>query len=252
LRKIDKSKYKEFMAYAEKCTANRVYPVSIASGIQDGDIYTDDKGCVLFWHYCGFAYLSGNVNPEVLEEVYQEFLVADMNRRFLLITDSKDISDFYSSIELLQLDRRIEYVHSGILEDKPALDERFAYERITVENIGDIQGRIIPSFSWRNSDAFLRNGFGFLNRDRKAGCFAAVAFASAISPEEVDIGIETAAPYRHNGLASYLACRMCEEIINQGKKPVWAHAEANTGSQKTATRAGFKPCKINTVIRKKR
>lgn len=250
MRKIDKSKYKEYMEYAEKCTANRVYPVSIANGIQDGEIYTDDKGCVLFRHYCGFAYLSGNVNPEVLEEVYQEFLVDDMNRRFLLITDSKDITDFYFGRELIQLDRRIEYVHSGILENMPALDERFAYERITVENIGDIQGRIIPSFSWRSSDAFLRNGFGFLIRDREDGCFAAVAFSSAISQEEVDIGVETAASYRHNGLASDLACRMCEEIVNQGKRPVWAHAEANTGSQETAIRAGFKPCKINTVIRK--
>jgi hypothetical protein len=252
LRKIDKSKYKEYMEYAEECTANRVYPVSIANGIQDGEIYTDDKGCVLFRHYCGFAYLSGNVNPEVLDEIYQEFLAVEMDRKFLLITDSKDISDFYSRCKLIQLDKRIEYVHSGILENMPELDERFVYERITAENIGDIQGRIIPSFSWRNSDAFLQNGFGFLLRNWENGCFAAVAFSSAISPEEVDIGVETVASYRHNGLASNLSYRMCEEIVNQGKKPVWAHAESNIGSQKTAIRAGFKPCKVNTVIRKKR
>ena len=50
LRKIDRSEYTEYLKYARGCTANRVYPVSIATGTQDGDIYVDGKGCVLFWH----------------------------------------------------------------------------------------------------------------------------------------------------------------------------------------------------------
>ena len=36
-----------------------------------------------------------------------------------------------------------------------------------------------------------------------------------------------------------------------GGRPVWAHAETNTGSQKTALCVGFKPIGINTVIHKK-
>ena len=79
-----------------------------------------------------------------------------------------------------------------------------------------------------------------------------MAFSSAISLEEVDIGVETAETYRRNGLASYLADRMCKEIIAQGKKPVWAHAETNEGSRKTALGAGFKPSKVNTFIHKRR
>ena len=42
-----------------------------------------------------------------------------------------------------------------------------------------------------------------------------------------------------------------EVLANGGKKPGWAHAETNEGSRKTATSAGFKPCKVNTVIHKK-
>ena len=97
----------------------------------------------------------------------------------------------------------------------------------------------------------LRYGFGFIARNREKGNFAAVAFSSAVSPEEVDIGVETVEAYRHHGLASYLAYRMCEEIILYGRRPVWAHAETNTGSQKTALSVGFKRCGINTVIHKK-
>ena len=250
LRKIERSTYKEYIEYAKECTANRVYPMSIAAGIQDGDIYTDDKGCILFWHYCGFAYLSGTGNPDILEEIYQQFLTPDTNRRFLLISDWEIVSDYYSSREQIRIDKRIEYTHSGILENPPVLDDRFAIEQITAGNIGDIQGRIIPSFSWKNSDAFLKLGFGFLVRNMEDGCYAAVAFSSAVSPDEVDIGVETAEAYRHHGLSTYVSYKMCEEIIKQGRKPVWAHIETNAGSRNTAISAGFMPCKVNTVIHK--
>ena len=251
MRKIEKSKYKDYIGYAEKCTANRVYPMSIAGGTQDGEIFKDDKGCILFWHYCGFAYISGNENPDAFEEIYQDFLTADTDRRFLLITSSAFIKEYYSSRGLLQLDNRIEYAHSGILEDPAKADDDFYFDRISAENIKDIRGRIIPSFSWKNSDTFLRYGFGFLAKSRRDGCFAAAAFSSAVSPEEVDIGVETAEAYRRRGLASCLAYMMCEEIMRQGRKPVWAHAETNAGSRKTALSIGFEPCGINTVIRKK-
>ncbi len=51
-------------------------------------------------------------------------------------------------------------------------------------------------------------------------------------------------------LASYLVSMMCEDIREKGKTPVWAHAELNEGSQKTAISVGFKACKVNTVIKK--
>ena len=250
--KIHRSKYRDYIAYAERCTADRVYPMSIVTGAQSGEIYTDGTECVLFWHYCGFAYISGIPGPDLLEEIYREFLTADTGRRFLLITDLESVSDHYADRDPLQLDKRIEYFHSGMPEDPPALDDHFMIEPITADNTEDIRGLITPSFSWESSCAFLQNGFGFLARSRKDSRFAAAAFSSAVSPEEVDIGVETSEVFRYNGLASYLAYRMCEEIILQGKKPVWAHAEANAGSRKTAIRTGFVPCRVNTVIRRKR
>ncbi|SEA72526.1 FR47-like protein [Pseudobutyrivibrio sp. ACV-2] len=251
MNKVDRNRYKEYIKCANECPANRVYPLSIATGTQDGDIYVDGKGCVLFWHYCGFAYISGDVSTDVLEEVYRSFLVSDTERRFLLITDLKSVSDYYSGRDLLRVDKRIEYTHGGIIEKQPELDAGFVIERITAVNIGVIQGRITPSFSWKDRDVFLRNGFGFMARSKEDGSFAAVAFSSAVGPEEVDIGVETAETHRHHGLASYLAYKMCEEIMRQGRRPVWAHAETNTGSQKTALSVGFKPIGINTVIQKK-
>ena len=248
MKKIDQTDYAEYIEAAKRCTANRVYPLSIATGVQTGDIYADDRGNVLFRHYCGFAYLSGVVDPDFLEQVYREFLAADTERRFLLITDSDFVTGYYKDRALLQFDKRVEYDHASVPEISSVPDKQFMIERITAENIGCVRGRIVPAFSWESDNAFLERGFGYLAR--RGADFAAIAFSSAVSPEEVDIGVETAEAYRHHGLASYLANRMCEEIITQGKKPVWAHAETNEGSRKTAIGAGFKPCKVNTVIHK--
>ncbi len=247
MKKINITDYANYIEAAKKCTANRVYPLSIATGIQTGEIYEDGEN-VLFWHYCGFAYISGTADPDFLEQIYPEFLVADTDRRFFLITDSHFITDYYKDRRSLQFDKRIEYDHIRIPEKQLFSGDQFIIERVDAENIDTIQGRIIPSFSWETPDAFLKNGFGFIAW--RGSDFSAIAFSSAVSPEEVDIGVETAEAYRHHGLASYLAHRMCEEIIAQGKKPVWAHAEANEGSRKTAIGAGFKPCKVNSVIHK--
>ena len=239
LRKIDRSSYKEFIGYAGNCTANRVYPTSIAAGIQDGEIYADDNGCVLFWHYCGFGHISGNVSVQVLEEIYQRFLTADTERRFVLITDSEFVSDHYSGREMLRSDKRIEYSYVGMPEDPPRLDDRYVVERITKDNIGCVRERITPSFSWEDSGHFLRDGSGFIARSKEDGSFAAVAFSSAVSPDEVDIGVETAEVHRRHGLASYLAYRMIEEVLRQGKRPVWACHSENTASMKLAEKIGF-------------
>ena len=58
-------------------TANRVYPCSIAEGFQSGDIYVndgDDPEAALFWHYCGFGYITGKASEEFLSDVYEEMI----------------------------------------------------------------------------------------------------------------------------------------------------------------------------------
>ncbi len=71
------------------------------------------------------------------------------------------------------------------------------------------------------------------------------AFSSAVSAYEVDIGVEVNPDHQGRGMATVLVRRMCEEIISQGRKPVWAHAESNTASMRTALKSGFIQKKIN-------
>ena len=247
---INEDNVMDYIEYAGRTNSNRVYPLSIAEGYQSGNILTDkEKQCVMFWHYCGFAYLSGNVTEAFLDMIYRDYFCKETKRRFVLITDDEKVKQYYAGKEGLVMDQRKEYRYSdGMNFSEEEFYTDLKIERIDASNINTIQGRIVPAFSWESDDAFLKNGFGYVAMDGKN--FSAIAFSAAVSSEEVDIGVETAQAFRQNGLASYLAFKMCEEIINRNRKPVWAHAEKNVGSQKTAIRAGFKPCRVNTVIRK--
>ena len=232
--------------FARNCTSNAVYPLSIAEGFQDGNvIFSDDSKAALFWHYCGFAYLSGSVEESFLEKIYQEYFVKNIERRFVLITDDSRVIEFFSNKEEVQTDRRVEYRFGDLLQSAPEC--KYKVELISESNYDRIHGNIIPAFSWSSKEQFLKKGFGFVALDGDK--VIAVAFSAAVSSDEVDIGVETDENYRHQGLAKVVADKMCREIITQGKKPVWAHAIANKGSKYTALGAGFVEDRINTVIR---
>jgi len=234
--------------FARNCTSNSVYPLSIAEGFQDGNvIFSDDSKAALFWHYCGFVYLSGSVEESFLEKVYQDYFMKDTERRFVLITDDSKVIKFFSDKDDIVTDKRVEYRFGDLLLSAPEC--KYKVEPISANNYDRIHGNIVPTFSWSSKEQFLKNGFGFVALDGDK--VIAVAFSAAVSSDEVDIGVETDENYRHQGLAKVVADRMCREIITQGKKPVWAHAITNEGSKYTALGVGFTNDRVNTVIRKK-
>ena len=242
----------DYIEYAKRTSSNRVYPLSIAEGYQKGDIIADkedDVSCVMFWHYCGFAYLSGKVSESFLNRICEDHFRKETKRRFVLITDDEKVIQFFEGKEGLVMDQRKEY---RFRDDMTFSEEDFntdlKIERINDSNIKAIQGRIIPAFSWDSDEAFLKNGFGYVAMDGEK--FAAIAFSAAVSSEEVDIGVETNEAYRNRGLAKIVARYMIREILNIGKIPVWAHAAGNTASMKTALGVGFKEIHCNTIIRK--
>ena len=123
----------------------------------------------------------------------------------------------------------------------------FRIERIDEMNLSKIEGRIIPSFSWASPEQLLKEGFGYIALDQGQVC--AVSFSAAVSSDEIDIGVETHEDYRKMGLASLLAGRMCDRIVEIGKKPVWAHHAANAGSMHTALALGFRQTHVCCTLR---
>ena len=245
MHKVSEKDYKSFIPQAERCAADRVYPLSIACGFQPGDIWADGDAA-FFWHHCGFAYISGSPSEGLLDEIRALMISPDRPRRLLLITpDPRVIGRFRA--EGARLSLRTAYTWQPP-EGRGALPvpAGFEIERIGAGNIGRITGRIVPSFSWDSDERFLRNGFGFAAV--REGQMCAVAFSAAVSPCEIDIGVETREDCRGRGLAAALADRMCREIARIGKKPVWAHAVTNPGSMRTALKCGFAADRTLTVI----
>ena len=243
MRKVSEDEYLNYVPWAKANTANRVYPCSIAEGFQSGDIYVNegaDVETVLFWHYCGFAYISGTVSERILVEIMNDVCHQD-KRRMLLITDA-DLAVRFFRQKGEEPGRRIEYEYGG-QADKTNTD--IDIRKIDSNNIHAITGRIIPAFSWKEPE-FLKNGCGNLAFDHERYC--GVAFSAAASSEAIDIGVEVDPDYRGRGIAAALVQELCDEIIFQGKKPVWAHAETNAASMRTALRCGFVRKKVNYTI----
>ena len=249
MRRILESDYNTYILWAKGSMANTVYPCSIAEGFQSGDIYVNDESnvdSVFCWHYCGFGYISGKFSEKMMGDIYSEMVSNHNGRRLVLITSDEDVIDFFRDRDVV-MDSRAEYsYHQGAAT--VINTEEFQTERINPENILKIKGRIIPSFSWESPDQCLKEGVGYIALDNGRVC--AVAFSASVSSDEIDIGVETHEDYRRKGLAAILASKMCERIVEIGKRPVWAHSISNKGSMNTALKCGFVQNKINTVIRR--
>lgn len=246
MRKIAESEYHQYRDLACRNTANTVYPLSIAEGIQAGEICIGDGLAVLFWHYCGFGYIAGNPSDAFLQEVHHRMISPDRFERLVLITDDPGVIRYFQERNITPRER-IEYrfprsacPHAAEENDRTEIVE------IDEHILSEIHGRIIPSFSWDSPRRFLDNGFGY------AACMdgriCAAAFSAAVSSLEIDIGVETSQEYRGQGLASALTMRMCRKILSLGKRPVYAHALSNTASMKTALRCGFEKDRVTYAI----
>ncbi len=240
--RVEPVQFHEYIPWAERCTSNRVYPLSIAQRRQSGEIYADRQGDaeqVLFWHCCGFAYISGAVSDSLMEETASE-ICRRSGRRMVLITDSAEAVRWLNEKQI-ETGKRIEYAYaeSGLPE---AVLPGIRIVKIGENNIDRITGRIVPAFSWEK-ERFLQDGFGYIAFYGEEYC--GVVFSATVSSDEVDIGVEVRPDYRGRGIAAALVQTMCGEILSKGKKPVWAHAEHNLLSMRTAEKCGFVPRKIN-------
>lgn len=227
--KVKSSSEYNYLAKEIRCGA--VYPFSMTQGFQSGDIYTDGKA-VLFHHDCGFAFLCGDIGDTVLSDVYS--LMRKTERRLMLFSEKEYITHFFEKLPDISINTRYFYTYDG--QDVSEENKIYPIKRIDRVTIGQLDGKITPSFSW-NTDDFLQKGFGYavISDDIPVSW----AFSAAVSNDEVDIGVEIAEKYRGKGLAKIAVNEMIKAITVQGKKPVWACHSLNTGSQKLAERAGF-------------
>lgn len=100
-------------------------------------------------------------------------------------------------------------------------------------------GSVVPAEFWRNAADFLAYGGGW--RAESNGVRGALAFTSFRFGDELEIGIETHPDARGKGLATGVAARMIEDLLEHGISPVWSCRESNLASVRLASKLGFRP-----------
>ncbi|MBD5524668.1 MAG: GNAT family N-acetyltransferase [Lachnospiraceae bacterium] len=135
------------IANAHDCGA--VYPLSVAEGMQEGDIFTDslqDYENVLFWAHSGFAYLSGNIDEHFLEDIYELMLDRTKSnpKRFLLMTRNKYIQQYFESKDDVIEEKRYLFKYSdtkGYMES--SLPDGYELKEIDNRLLEKISGKIV-------------------------------------------------------------------------------------------------------------
>jgi len=241
VQKVEKEQYSEFIELAKANTCNTVYPMSVAEGVQEGDIYTDDLQApqyALFWHVSGFAYLTGQPAKEELDAIYALMKNESGNnpRRFVLELKDETVASYFQNKADVEAHPRYRF-RLNELKPEEEIPEGYELREVDETLLAGIKGRIVPSNFWSSAEDFLEKGKGYCFV--KEGEVAAVAFSAAVSSMQVDIGIETQMQHRRKGLAALAAKKMAAYVRNIGKEPVWDCDAVNTGSKATAEKVGF-------------
>lgn len=98
---------------------------------------------------------------------------------------------------------------------------------------------VSPHRFWNDAGQFLAHGGGWAVECD--GELASMAFTSFRFDAQLEIGVETRAPYRGRGFARLAARALIDQCRAQGLEPVWACRRENHGSYALALALGFAP-----------
>ena len=220
----------------------KVYPFSVLEGIQEGEIYVDNEespSAALIWHYCGFANILGGYDEGFIGKTVEMMLnptEGHSGRMALQSENDPRLESMIMSNPAVVKYERYVFEFAGEKYFIPYEMEAKLTE-ITADNYELMKGKIIPTFSWPNKEEFLKNGFGYCLIEE--GKMLACAFASGVSKEYVDIGVETAESCRGKGYGKIVSAAMVKETVRRGKTPVWDCDTRNEASMRLASSIGF-------------
>ena len=212
-----------------------VYAYAVASGLQSGMMFSDNaEHSLLVRHSCGFALLFGRTDEKTLRTAGEMILDPAPYARMFLFAPNEETVSFFAGDTAFAMGRRLFFRYP---DDASVPPENTGAAAITADILEQISGGNIPSVSWDSPEAFLQHGGGFC--EMRDGIPASWAYAAAVSERETDIGIETDARYRRQGLAFSAASAMIRRVRQAGKTPVWGCRAENEASKNLALALGF-------------
>lgn len=220
---------------------------SFFEGRQEGRIFVDDPQnptaallCRTFEYY-----VAGNVDALALRQFIKD-APAEVGV-FQHLYGYAPVGEAWEKALLADYEGQLEVIERiGFKYHKPAVDDwRHALppgaevrriDRALAERIDTELDQLIGLF-WNGYQPFTRGGFGFCTLID--GAIASVAYAISVSAKYANIGVETAEPFRKQGLATLTCSAFIEHCLEQGLRPTWDTDAVNAGSLATARKLGF-------------
>lgn len=260
MQELEKAQFTIVHSFMNDINFETAYPYSIIENFQDGRIFVDNiesPQTVLFWHYCGFAYVIGstandNFNRDIVKLLLGEF--EDKQRRFVLHINDKNWNEKITKItdnnsDINQTQRYIFCFNNKRYKTQDyCVSNTYSISEIDGNILSRLNGKIIPSFSWQPAESFLQRGKGFCFINNNDIC--STAFSSGIGNGKIDIGVETAEPFCGKGLGTLIAAQMVEYSLKNGYEPAWGCDIKNAASAAIARKLGFERTGLCSVYKK--
>ncbi|MBO4524800.1 MAG: GNAT family N-acetyltransferase [Ruminococcus sp.] len=242
MKTIDIDNFSRFIPSAESIKICTVFPISVTKKYQSGIIYKTEN-CILIRHKNNFTFLCGTPNDIEINEIHN-LILSEMLK---FMCNDNSLCQKIAKLGGVELIPRDIFIYAAGTAPEVHIPESFYLKNIDSELFNKITGRVAPSMYWDNFEQFRQNGLGVcLMHGNEA---ASWAFSSAVSDEEVDIGIETAQVFQNRGLAYMAAAALINEIL-PSRRPTWTCQRSNLGSSRTAEKLGFVKSGECILIRK--
>ena len=242
MKTIPQNEYINYISAASSMDICRVYPMSVAERLQNGQIYTDN-GISLFRHKNNFAFITGTPTADFIDEIYS--LIINGGMKFMC-TDNAVCETIAKRPDIATATR---YLYDFPSDSAPllTLPDGYSFANIDKDTFNAITGRVAPSVFWDSAEDFLTNGIGVCVMHGSKP--VSWAFSAAISSDEFDIGIQTAEAHRGKGLSKAAAAKLINDMLPY-KRPTWMCHSTNKGSAHIAESLGFRKYGQCTMLKR--
>jgi RimJ/RimL family protein N-acetyltransferase len=228
---------------------------SVLEGNHAGRIFVDNAGAptaAMATLACEFNFLVGDARNTAFAAAVQQLLLTDLapppapwGRMLFLMPLTQawhtDVLQRYSGYRIDDISRRVFTFDPARFtaqhrDWQNRIPDTFTLRRYDRELVQSAEGLV--EF-WSGIDNFLANGFGFALME--GGEVASRCHTVLCGAGEAEISVETAEPYRRQGLATLTACAFIEHALQRGMRPAWSCWFNNHASITLAGRLGFLP-----------
>ena len=265
MKKLDPKDYGRVLPLVEATPFNVLMARAVLDGDALGTVWVDSistpRACYIRHQY-GMSYLLGHTEDSVFRSELDRYLVNGTGDRTEPEYLQVHPEGWHRTIEpQVKLGTITQWGRSNFSFDRDRFaDDRFANDRFTNNRfandctattssicppadraqIESFTGAVIPARFWKTLDHFMRHGIAYHHGDPdKPRITTALAFSSYRDTTHLEIGIETAPPYRGRGHAR-AACRaLIRYCLETNLKPVWSCRTENTSSYHLANALGF-------------